>query len=90
MQKLKVGDTVQVMSGVERTAAKDRKRGKVLAIDRSALRVLLRRLGVLLHHHEPLDNDPVLLGQDAEHATALPLLFAGDHDHHVALAYAIH
>jgi large subunit ribosomal protein L24 len=50
MQKLKVGDTVQVMSGAERTAAKDRKRGKILAIDRSALRVTVEGVRMVKRH----------------------------------------
>ncbi|HZA50528.1 MAG TPA: KOW motif domain-containing protein [Myxococcaceae bacterium] len=37
MQKLKVGDTVQVMKGAERTASA--KRGKVLFIDKEKGRV---------------------------------------------------
>ena len=50
MQKLKVGDTVQVMSGGERTAAKDRKRGKLLAIDRGALRVTVEGVRMVKRH----------------------------------------
>ena len=50
MQKLKVGDTVQVMSGAERTAAKDRKRGKILAIDRGALRVVVEGVRMVKRH----------------------------------------
>ena len=50
MQKLKVGDTVQVMSGAERTAAKDRRRGKVLFIDRGALRVTVEGVRMVKRH----------------------------------------
>src|SRR5262245_7334459 len=50
MQKLKVNDTVQVMNGAERTAAKDRKRGKILAIDRVAGRVTVEGLRMVKRH----------------------------------------
>jgi large subunit ribosomal protein L24 len=48
MQKLKVGDTVQVMSGAERTQKSNR--GKVLAIDRSANRVRVEGLRLVKKH----------------------------------------
>jgi len=48
MQKLKVGDTVQVMSGAERSASLNR--GKIIAIDREALRVRVEGLRVVKRH----------------------------------------
>jgi large subunit ribosomal protein L24 len=48
MQKLKVGDTVQVRSGGERT--KKTNRGKILAIDREALRVRVEGLRLVKRH----------------------------------------
>jgi len=51
MQKLKVGDTVQVISGAERTAGqKSNKRGKLLAIDKDALRVRVEGLRLVKRH----------------------------------------
>ena len=51
MQKLKVGDTVQVMKGAERsTADKASKRGKILAIDREAGRVRVEGLRLVTRH----------------------------------------
>ena len=48
MQKLKVGDTVQVMKGAERTASA--KRGKVLFIDREKGRVRVEGLRLVKRH----------------------------------------
>lgn len=48
MQKLKVGDTVQVMKGAERT--QNSKRGKVLSIDREANRVRVEGLRLVKRH----------------------------------------
>ncbi len=48
MQKLKVGDTVQVTSGVERSA--NLNRGKIIEIDRGALRVRVEGLRVVKRH----------------------------------------
>jgi large subunit ribosomal protein L24 len=48
MQKLKVGDTVQVMSGAERSASTSR--GKIIEIDREALRVRVEGLRVVKRH----------------------------------------
>ena len=48
MQKLKVGDTVQVTKGAERTAAT--KRGKVLEIDREKERVRVEGLRLVKRH----------------------------------------
>ncbi len=50
MQKLKVGDTIQVMTGAERSAAKERRRGKVLSIDRTAERVTVEGLRMVKRH----------------------------------------
>ena len=50
MQKLKVGDTIQVMAGAERSAAKERRRGKVLSIDRAAERVTVEGLRMVKRH----------------------------------------
>jgi len=48
MQKLKVGDTVQVMAGQERSATTaSAKRGKVLRIDREKERVAVEGLRVI-------------------------------------------
>ena len=48
MQKLKVGDTVQVMSGGERALKTNR--GKIIAIDRSANRVRVEGLRMVKRH----------------------------------------
>ncbi|MER2566409.1 MAG: 50S ribosomal protein L24 [Myxococcaceae bacterium] len=48
MQKLKVGDTVQVMSGAERSASVNR--GKIISIDREAERVRVEGLRVVKRH----------------------------------------
>jgi large subunit ribosomal protein L24 len=48
MQKLKVGDTVQVSSGAERT--KKTNRGKIMSIDRSASRVRVEGLRLVKRH----------------------------------------
>src|SRR5690349_5207154 len=50
MEKLKVGDTVQVMSGAERTAAKASKRGKVLSISREGSRLTVEGLRMVTRH----------------------------------------
>lgn len=48
MQKLKVGDTVQVMSGGERLAKTNR--GKLIEIDRAANRVRVEGLRLVKRH----------------------------------------
>lgn len=48
MQKLKVGDTVQVTAGAERTAKT--KRGKLISIDRGASRVRVEGLRLVTRH----------------------------------------
>ena len=48
MQKLKVGDTVQVMSGAERSAKNNR--GKILEIDRTKNRVRVEGLRLVKKH----------------------------------------
>jgi len=51
MQKLKVGDTVQVISGAERSSAdKASKRGKIIRIDREAERVSVEGLRLVTKH----------------------------------------
>lgn len=56
MQKLKVGDTVQVMAGAERSAAQ--KRGKVLKIDRDASRVTVEGLRLVKRHLRKTAQSP--------------------------------
>src|SRR5207302_3172680 len=51
---------------------------------------LLRRLRVALDHRQPLDDDAVLLGKDAQHLAARALLLAGDDGDGVALANSFH
>ena len=48
MQKLKVGDTVQVIAGAERSSAT--KRGKIIRIDREAERVSVEGLRLVTKH----------------------------------------
>jgi large subunit ribosomal protein L24 len=50
MQKLKIGDNVQVTAGKERTEAVASKRGKVLSIDREAKRVSVEGLRLVKRH----------------------------------------
>jgi large subunit ribosomal protein L24 len=51
MQKLKVGDTVQVISGAERSEKSPAsKRGKVLKIDREAERVTVEGVRMVKRH----------------------------------------
>jgi large subunit ribosomal protein L24 len=51
MQKLKVGDTVQVISGAERSQeSKAGKRGKILKIDRAANRVTIEGVRLVKRH----------------------------------------
>jgi large subunit ribosomal protein L24 len=50
MQKLKVGDTVQVISGAEKSAEKTAKRGKIIEIDREAGRVRVEGLRMVTRH----------------------------------------
>ncbi len=51
MQKLKVGDTVQIISGAERSEkGKASKRGKILKIDRSANRLTIEGLRLVKRH----------------------------------------
>lgn len=56
MQKLKVGDTVQVMKGAERSAAT--KRGKVLAIDKDKKRVRVEGLRLVKRHMRKTAQNP--------------------------------
>jgi large subunit ribosomal protein L24 len=48
LQKIKVGDTVQVMSGAERSQKTNR--GKILSIDREANRVRVEGLRLVKRH----------------------------------------
>ncbi|MGQ0504469.1 MAG: 50S ribosomal protein L24 [Myxococcaceae bacterium] len=50
MEKLKVGDTVEVMKGAERTAAKASKRGKIISINREANRLQVEGLRLVKKH----------------------------------------
>lgn len=51
MQKLKVGDTVQVIAGAERSSEnKASKRGKILRIDREKERVQVEGLRLVTRH----------------------------------------
>jgi len=50
MEKLKVGDTVEVTAGKERTMDKSAKRGKLIRIDRNADRVSVEGLRLVKRH----------------------------------------
>lgn len=51
MEKLKVGDTVQVMAGKESSASeKGQKRGKIIRIDRTGNRVAVEGLRLVKRH----------------------------------------
>lgn len=56
MQKLKIGDTIQVMKGAERSAST--KRGKVLEIDRDARRVRVEGLRLVKRHTKKTAQNP--------------------------------
>jgi large subunit ribosomal protein L24 len=56
MQKLKVGDTVQVMKGAERSATT--KRGKVLFIDKDKGRVRVEGLRLVKRHTKKSAQSP--------------------------------
>lgn len=59
MQKLKVGDTVQVTSGAERSEKNTAsKRGKVLKIDREAERVTVEGLRMVKRHTRKTQTNP--------------------------------
>ena len=59
MQKLKVGDTVQVISGAERSEKTPAtKRGKVLKIDREAQRVTVEGLRLVKRHLRKTPQQP--------------------------------
>lgn len=59
MQKLKVGDTVEVITGKERSAATAAaKRGKILAIDREAERVQVEGLRLVKRHMKRTAQNP--------------------------------
>jgi large subunit ribosomal protein L24 len=59
MQKLKVGDTVQVISGAERSEKTPAsKRGKVLKIDQEAQRVTVEGLRLVKRHLRKTPQNP--------------------------------
>ena len=59
MQKLKVGDTVQVMKGAERSEKNAAaKRGKVIRIDREAERVSVEGLRLVKRHTRKTQTNP--------------------------------
>ncbi|HET9449741.1 MAG TPA: 50S ribosomal protein L24 [Aggregicoccus sp.] len=59
MQKLKVGDTVQVISGAERSEKSlTSKRGKVLKIDREAERVTVEGVRMVKRHTRKSAQSP--------------------------------
>jgi large subunit ribosomal protein L24 len=59
MEKLKIGDTVQVMSGAERSEKTPAsKRGKVLRIDREKQRVAVEGLRVVKRHLRKTAQNP--------------------------------
>jgi large subunit ribosomal protein L24 len=59
MQKLKVGDTVQVVKGAERSEkAPGSKRGKVLRIDREEGRVTVEGLRMVKRHTRKSQQNP--------------------------------
>jgi large subunit ribosomal protein L24 len=59
MQKLKVGDTVQVISGAERSEKSPAsKRGKVLKIDREAERVTVEGVRMVKRHTRKTAQSP--------------------------------
>jgi large subunit ribosomal protein L24 len=59
MQKLKVGDTVQVISGSERSEKTPAsKRGKVLKVDREAGRVTVEGLRLVKRHMKKSPQSP--------------------------------
>lgn len=59
MEKLKVGDRVEVITGKERSAATpEAKRGKILSIDREALRVQVEGLRLVKRHIKRTAQSP--------------------------------
>ncbi|MCP3167197.1 MULTISPECIES: 50S ribosomal protein L24 [Myxococcus] len=59
MQKMKVGDTVQVMAGAEASEKNPAtKRGKVLKIDREAGRVTVEGLRLVKRHQKKTPQNP--------------------------------
>src|SRR5665647_66667 len=83
------GQPVPDTGGLAARGADEHHVGRVdrrLALDHAALRVGLRvRLGVLLHHVEPLEDDAAVLGVDTRHLGGLPRLLAAHDPHLVAL-----
>jgi large subunit ribosomal protein L24 len=58
MQKLKVGDTVQVIAGIERAQTAATKRGKILKIDRETQRVTVEGLRLVKRHLRKTQQNP--------------------------------
>jgi len=58
MQKLKVGDTVQVTKGKESALPVNERRGRVLSIDWSALRVRVEGLRKVKRHTRKSNTQP--------------------------------
>jgi large subunit ribosomal protein L24 len=59
MQKLKVGDTVQIIAGAERSEKTETtKRGKILKIDREAQRVTVEGLRLVKRHLRKTQQNP--------------------------------
>ncbi len=59
MEKLKVGDTVQVIAGAERSEkTPETKRGKVLKIDRDAQRVTVEGVRLVKRHLRKTPQQP--------------------------------
>jgi len=59
MEKLKVGDTVQVIAGAERSEkTPETKRGKVLKIDRTAQRVTVEGVRLVKRHLRKTPQQP--------------------------------
>ncbi len=58
MQKLKVGDTVQVTAGAERSQAAESKRGKILSIDREAERLSVEGVRTVKRHTRKTAQNP--------------------------------
>jgi large subunit ribosomal protein L24 len=59
MEKLKVGDTVQVIAGAERSEkTPETKRGKVLKIDREAQRVTVEGVRLVKRHLRKTPQQP--------------------------------
>lgn len=58
MEKLKVGDTVQIIAGAERAQPQASKRGKILKIDRESERVTVEGLRLVKRHMRKTQQQP--------------------------------